>query len=308
LQSDKNKQNQKTMKTKTILINCVAILALAAGLTARGQAVLGGTNYTQNFNTISNGLPAGWSVRTNASATGLGTPAPFPAGAKSWADTAGGFGNCAGNVANCGTNFAGAESSSIQSSTTNRCPTVRQTGSFGDPGAAFVFQITNTAGFSNLAFSVDLSLLHTNSNSTTWTIDYAVGNTPASFTALGTNFDPGFFCTTNRCFTLGTDADNQTNNVWIRIAALSAASGGGNRETFGIDNFVLHYSAATAATAAIPLFIQSDGQNAMLTWEDSTFALQAAPTPAGTFTNVTGATSPFTNALDAPAKFFRLIR
>jgi hypothetical protein len=36
---------------------------------------------------------------------------------------------------------------------------------------------------------------------------------------------------------LGTDADNQTNNVWIRVVALSAAIGGGSRETFGIDNF-----------------------------------------------------------------------
>ena len=34
----------------------------------------------------------------------------------------------------------------------------------------------------------------------------------------------------------------------------------------------------------------------------------AAPTPAGVFTNVTGAASPFTHARVAPATFYRLIR
>jgi hypothetical protein len=305
----KNKQNQmKIMKIKTTLIHCVVILTLAAGQAATGQAVLSGTNYTQNFNTISNGLPPGWSVRTNATAASLGAAAAFNTSAVSWGVQAGQFANCAGPIANNGTNYNGGESATIQGNCTNRCPAIRQTASFGDPGAAFVFQIANTAGFSNLAFSVDLNLLHTNGYSTTWTIDYAVGNAPASFTPLGTHFNPGFFCATNRSFTLGTDADNQTDNVWIRVVALNPASGSGSRETFGIDNFVLNYSAATATTAAIPLFIQGGGQNAMLTWNDSSFALQAAPTPSGVFTNVTGATSPFTNALDAPAKFFRLIR
>jgi hypothetical protein len=60
--------------------------------------------------------------------------------------------------------------------------------------------------------------------------------------------------------------------------------------------------------SAIPLRIQIDGQNAVLIWTDATFALQAAPTPAGVFTNVTGAASPFTHARVAPATFYRLIR
>jgi len=300
------------MKTEVILLTCAVTLTLAVSPAAHGQVVLSGTNYTQNFNTISNGLPPGWTVRTNATTTSLGLPASFPTGAKSWGDNTGGFGNCAGTVANVGTNYCGVESATpVQSGTTNRCLAVRQAGATSsfpgsDPGAAFVFQIANTIGFSNLTFSVDLSLLRTNSNATTWIIDYAVGDTPAVFTPLGTNSDPGVFGTTNRSFTLKTDADNQTNNVWIRVVALSAATGGGSRETFGIDNFVLSYVGAVTVTP-VPLFIQFDGQNAVLIWNDSTFALQATPSLADTFTNVTGATSPFTNALDAPAKFFRLI-
>jgi hypothetical protein len=278
---------------------------------AAAQVTLTGTSYTQNFNSISNGLPPGWSVRTNATVTSLGQPVLFPAAAKSWADPTGEFGNCAGTVSNSGTNYNGGESSSpIQFNTTNRCLAVRQTGASSgfpgsDPGAAFVFQVANTTGFSNLTFSVDLSLLKSNGYSTTWTIDYAVGSTPAAFTPLDTFSDPGSFGASNRSFALGTDADNQPDNVWIRIAALGAATGSGSRDTFGIDNFILNY--AGAAATAVPLSIQGDGKNALLTWDDPSFALQAAPTVNGTYTNVNGATSPFTNAMDQPAQFFRLV-
>jgi hypothetical protein len=221
---------------------------------AAAQVTLTGTNYTQNFNSISNGLPPGWSVRTNATATGLGEPAPFPTAVKTWGDTTGEFGNCAAAVSNTGTNFNGTESTTIQGNCTNRSLAVRQTGAFGDPGAAFVFQIANTTGFSNLTFSVDLSLLHSNNYSTTWTIDYAVGDSPTSFTLLGTNSDPGSFSSTNRTFTLGTDADNQSDNVWIRIVALRAATGSGSRDTFGIDNFSLSWTTnnPTVVTPVIP--------------------------------------------------------
>lgn len=285
-------------------IGAVCLTALSI-VSAEAQLTLAGTSYTQNFNTISNGLPPGWSVRTNATATSLGQSALFPTAVKTWGDPTGEFGNCAAAVSNTGTNFNGAESTTIQGNCTNRALAIRQTGAFGDPGAAFVFQIANTTGLSNFTFSVELSLLKSNGYSTTWTIDYAVGNSPASFTLLGTNSDPVNFSTTNRTFTLGTDADNQANNVWIRIVALSAATGSGSRDTFGIDNFALNYAGSTATT--VPIFIQTAGNKAVLTWNDSAFTLQAAPTVTGTFTNISGATSPFTNTLDAPAKYFRLV-
>lgn len=286
-------------------VRMVGLVILLFAASIKAQITLTGTNYTQDFNSISNGLPSGWSVWTNATATSLGQPVPFQTANKTWSDTTGEFGNCAAAVSNTGTNFNGTESTAIQAACTNRALAVRQTAAFGDPGAAFVFQIANTTGYSNLTFSVDLCLLRANNNSTTWTIDYAVGNSPSAFTLLGTNADPGNFSVTNRSFTLGTDADNQPDNVWIRIAALNPATGSGNRGTFGIDNFALNYAGATAA--AIPLSIQSDGKNAVLTWNDPSFSLQAAPTLNGGYTNVDGATSPFTNALDAPAKYFRLI-
>src|ERR1700690_1809993 len=126
---------------------------------ARAQLALAGTNYTQNFDAISNGLPTGWSVRLNATATNLGTNVDFPTAPKTWADTKGEFGNCASTLSNSGTNFNGSEPTGTQTNCLNRALALRQTGSFGDPGAAFVLQLANTAGLSNLTFSVDLCIL-----------------------------------------------------------------------------------------------------------------------------------------------------
>jgi hypothetical protein len=44
----------------------------------------------------------------------------------------------------------------------------------------------------------------------------------------------------------------------------------------------------------------------ILSWSYAGFTLQSAPTVTGTFTNVTGATSPYTNSATAPQQFFRL--
>ena len=234
----------------------VAALVCSAAFhvqSVRAQVTLSGTNYTQNFNTLGSGLPPGWSVRTNASAASLGTVAAFNPATVSWSTSTGQFANGAGTVLNALTAATGAETSTQQSAFTNRCLIIRQQASapfFGNPGAALVFQIANTIGLSNLTFSVDLNMLSVQTRSTTWTIDYAVGNAPAAFTGLGTGSDPGVFGTTTQTYNLGPDADDQTNNVWIRIAALSAATGSGSCDTFGIDNFVLNYAGPAAPTIA----------------------------------------------------------
>jgi uncharacterized repeat protein (TIGR03803 family) len=58
---------------------------------------------------------------------------------------------------------------------------------------------------------------------------------------------------------------------------------------------------------AIPLAAQISGGNLVLTWTNSAFSLQAAPTVTGAYTNVPSATSPFTNTVPASQQFFRLI-
>ena len=227
---------------------CGAALFLGAALfqpSVQAQLVLAGTNYIQDFDTISNGIPVGWSVRISATTNSLGTVSTNYNARKTWSDTGGEFGNCASTVANSGTNFSGSESSTIQGSCTNRALAIRQTGSFGDPGAAFVLQIQNTVGYSNLTFSLDRCTLKTNGYATVWTVQYAVGNSPDAFTTLGTYTNSNNFGATAETYNLGSDANNASSSVWIRIAALSPATGGGSRATFGIDNFSLSWNAKT---------------------------------------------------------------
>ncbi len=287
------------------MLQLLATWLVSLSLSAIGQVILTGTSYTQNFNGIGNGLPAGWSVRTNSTTTSLGNPVTYVAANKTWGDSTGEFGNCASPVSNSGTNFLGGESTTMQGNCTNRSLAVRQTASFGDPGAAFILQISNTLGVSSLAFSVDMNMLKVNVNSNVWTVDYAVGNNPTAFTLLGTNSDSGLFGSTHRTFNLGTDADNQPASIWIRIATLSPAALTSTRDTFGIDNFTMNYNRLAVAPAL--LSIKSDGNQVVLSWNDSGWTLQAAPDLTGTFTNLPDATSPFTNVMDGPARFFQLI-
>jgi hypothetical protein len=65
---------------------------------------------------------------------------------------------------------------------------------------------------------------------------------------------------------------------------------------------------------SVPLqFQQTDDQlvlswiNAAFGWTNLTFDLQSAPAVSGPFTNVPGATSPYTNPISGPQQFFRLI-
>jgi len=59
--------------------------------------------------------------------------------------------------------------------------------------------------------------------------------------------------------------------------------------------------------AAIGLTFEKLNNQLVLTWTNAGFALQSAPALTTTFTNIPGATSPYTNALTAPRQFFRLI-
>ncbi len=241
------------MKINTTFILGAALLFGAAmyNQPAQAQLTLIGANYIQNFDAISNGLPAGWSVRLNATATNLGTNVDFPTVPKTWGDSKGEFGNCASAMSNSGTNFIGTESTSIQTNCLNRALAVRQTGTFGDPGAAFVLQIANTLGLSNLTFNVDLCMLRTNGYTTIWTIQYAVGDSPASFITLAAYTNSSVFGSTSQTCNLGADASGASSNVWIRIAALSAATGSGSRATFGIDKFSLSWE-GSSTTIIVP--------------------------------------------------------
>ncbi len=68
------------------------------------------------------------------------------------------------------------------------------------------------------------------------------------------------------------------------------------------------YSLALAsAPAPVPLAFAIGAGSLVLTWPDAAFSLQATPSLALSFTNVAGATSPFTNSFVGGQQFFRLV-
>lgn len=56
------------------------------------------------------------------------------------------------------------------------------------------------------------------------------------------------------------------------------------------------------------LNIGNAGGNVVLSWSDATYSLQAAPAVTGTYTNVVGATSPYTTSTSGTQRYFRLIK
>jgi hypothetical protein len=88
--------------------------------------------------------------------------------------------------------------------------------------------------------------------------------------------------------------------VGIRSAGAALAA-----DSFEISR--LRVEVVSAAPTPIPLNISGSGSDVTLTWANSAFTLQAAPSVTGTYTNVAGATSPYTVPASGAARFFRLI-
>jgi hypothetical protein len=226
------------------------------------QVTLGTSPYTQNFNGIGSGLPTGWTVRTGATASALGTSQTLTTTATAWSSSTGQFDNVAS------TNGAtSADSAATQAANTDRALGVRQTGAFGDPGAAFVLQLSNTSGLTSFSLSfklIEVDPTITAGRTTTWNVDYGFGTTPSSFTnattspATITTTQGSGWGTTTVTVNFGSALDNSSGNVWIRIATKAATSGAGTRPHSGIDDFSLSYSATspniTTSVSSLPNF------------------------------------------------------
>jgi hypothetical protein len=292
---------------KGMTLYFVAVLGGTLCVSAlNAQVLLSGGEYRQDFDAISGGLPPGWSVWTNATSGSLGAQAFFETNTISWGTTSSQFRNCASVTNNEGV-LATNASSTVQHTFTNRVLGVRQGTSFGDPGAAFVLQLANTLGWSNLQFSADFLMLDEEGRETVWTLDYGLGSTPASFIVVGTCTNAGAPGAVQRpTFTLGPDADNQAQALTVRVVALEPATGTGSRDTLGLDN--IRVTGQASAPISVPLGIERNGRGVVLTWTDPSFSLQAAPGPFDTFTNVPGAGSPHTHSMVGNQMYFRLVK
>ncbi len=258
---------------KTLLLLAAAAFA---GVSASAQAInLTGTSYVQDFNTLANGLPAGWAVYSGASATTAGndvSSTKFTATPVKWNSTMGGFRNSASMNGVTLANYT-ADSAS-QAAITDRALAVRQVGATStsfpgsDSGAAFVFKFMPAAGSSNFKLDFKLQSADTASGrTTTWAIQYGTG-TPMTFTSAptvtGTVTTGGKAIGSNMInVDFGNALDNMNQEMWIRIVALTVTTGGGNRATTQIDDFNLTWDNAqgvsNAAANNLPLTLLGNG-------------------------------------------------
>ena len=118
------------------------------------QVTLTGTSYLETFDNVGAGLPTGWTVRSGASATSLGTAATLTTAPTAWSNTSGAFKNLAS-----ADGLTATSTGTDQNGSTDRSLGVRQTGAFGEPGAAFVLQSANTSGMSGFSLSFKLQSL-----------------------------------------------------------------------------------------------------------------------------------------------------
>jgi hypothetical protein len=207
----------------------VAFILNAANADAAIVSLVSGT-YSDNFNSIATTAAAGWDVRIGATGASLGTVGNYAT--STWGDGTGAFKNFAAASTGAGSD------TTVQGAATDRALGIRQTGSFGDPGAAFSFGFSSS-GLSVQGITIDLQMLSVQDRSTTWSVQYGIGASPSSFTTLATFSDPGAFGSTTLnidAATIGTALNNQA-QAWFRIAALSGTTGSGSRDSFAIDNF-----------------------------------------------------------------------
>ncbi len=238
--------HKKTLMGKIYSVLVFSFLFLQIQVSA--QVPLTSSPYFQDFNSIGSGLPTGWSVRTGASTSALGTIATLVTTNTAWNTTTGNFRNVA-----AASGLTATSTTTDQNNSVNRALAVRQTGSLGDPGAAFVFQLANTTGLSNFQLSFKLQSLDGSvaGRTTTWRVDYGFGATPTSFTTIATT--PATLTTslaaggiswgsTDVNINFGTTLDNSSDNVWIRLTTLTPSTGSGSRPTSAIDDFQLSYA------------------------------------------------------------------
>lgn len=224
------------------------LLALCIYGFTNAQITLGPSPYNQDFNSIASGLPSGFTVRAGATSTALGTVQSYSGAAVAWNNTSGAFKNFAS-----ANGLTSAATSTQQNSSTDRSLGVRQTGTLGDPGAAFVMQLANTTGLKDFKLSFKLQSLDiTSPRVTTWRVDYGFGATPATFTAataVGTLTTGGSSFTSNVVTVdFGNSLNNQPADVWIRIVTVTASTGSGNRASSSIDDLSLTYNTGTVAS------------------------------------------------------------
>lgn len=240
----------------------------AQSLSSLSALTLSGSTYTQNFDGLGSGLPAGWHGFTEASDISLGrywdtsankmltTASAMGSSRTNWNGTTGNFRNVASADAGPSTLDSLGQLAAI-----DRAFGIRQVGATNaafpnsDSGAAFALKLINTMHRGGFEMSFKLqSLDETSPRVTTWTVDYGFGDVPTSFTSVAATgtMTTGGSSFNNNTITVdfGTALDSVATPVWIRIVALDASTGSGNRTTTAIDDVEISFTPNNAASVA----------------------------------------------------------
>jgi len=241
---------EKNFCMKRILCIC---LILAMVMTVQAQYPLIGAEYIQDFDTLSSGLPEGWQVEIKASAVKRGIAAKFtaiPGAATRWAHAGGSFKNMAS--ANGFAAFSAA-TAVLQQAAMDRALGLRQTGTFGDPGAAFLFRMDHTYQLHDFKLELQLQSLDTAAGrKTTWLLQYGIGDVPDTFITVASGTTGSSYANHSLRASFGKALDNHPVPVYIRLVTLSPAAGTGVRGVAAIDDVQLHWT-GTAMPPAAPV-------------------------------------------------------
>jgi hypothetical protein len=224
---------------------------LAVTSVASAQVNLTGIAYTQNFNGLSAGLPAGWSVHTSTTSSALGNAGSFTAANTTWA--AGTALTDFRNVAS--DDLAFGSTSGLQGSSLNRAIGWRPLAAATDARTgAIMFTLADTEGFRD--FSMSVRVFTGNDSSTTsqtYLLEFRVGNT-GNFTPLATYLTPttgatGFNAQTFTANSVTLAALNdQPEMVYFRLRG--TATSGTALDSIALDDFSLTYSAVAVPEPA----------------------------------------------------------
>ncbi len=165
------------------------------------------------------------------------------------------------------------------------------------------------------------TLAYSNSGTPLWTNIYSEMGNDDEPSAILVNSD-GNVCVTGYSVGSGTGADyatiiyssagwvlstNRYNDPANNTDYANAIAMDGNRDIF-VTGFSDGGYATIKYSARQPAFLGIEKRNncVVLSWTNATFSLQCSPVVSGNFTNLVGATSPYTNPVIGPQLFFRL--
>lgn len=240
------------MKPSTLLL----IVFSGLSVSASAQLSLTGISYTQTWDSLDQGLPAGWSVHRSTTLSSNGTTAIFTDAETAW------------NVTTLGSDFRNIASDTIASSSLSAAQNASGDRAFGwrpvgtssgevSPGrnGALMLTVANTTNYTINSLSIDLFTANNVTGTQTYQLEFRVGGS-GNYTAIGSAYStttPFGSSTITADLTTLAALSNQSGNVTIRLRG-TAGSGSTNLDTLGVSSFSMTYSTVPEPSTYAAIF------------------------------------------------------